>query len=37
MERVIKSWSGLLREVLVSPASLDVFKKRLDVALGAMV
>ena len=34
-ERVIKYWNGLPGEVIESP-SLDVFKKRLNMALGAM-
>ncbi|NWT71846.1 NAV2 protein, partial [Prunella himalayana] len=35
-EKVIKFWNGLPREVMESP-SLDVFKKKLNGALGAMV
>ncbi|RMC21384.1 hypothetical protein DUI87_02247 [Hirundo rustica rustica] len=36
MERVIKYWNDLPGEVVESP-SMDMFKKRLDVALSAMV
>ncbi|KFP06341.1 hypothetical protein N300_11362, partial [Calypte anna] len=35
-ERVIRHWNGLSREV-VDPPSLEIFKKRLDVALSAIV
>lgn len=35
-EGEVRYWNGLLRAVVQS-LSLEVFKKRLDVALGAMV
>ncbi|KFP08546.1 hypothetical protein N300_13624, partial [Calypte anna] len=35
-KRVIKHWNGLPREVVDSP-SLEIFKKRLDAALSAIV
>lgn len=36
MERVVRHWKRLPREKVVSP-SLELFKKRVDVALKAMV
>jgi len=35
--RVVRCWNGLLREVVDAPSNLEVFKARLDGALGNLV